>query len=178
MEGTWRRAKDELIAHVTEYVTQRAAVQAILVQTVTSAPFKKKLKAATLVVVELILKGDKTFPPMGGMGAEAQRGILAVAGHVAWAETYHPARSLFATRPSDGTGLISKLRQRTMKRMWIRTLPGSCFDRSREGRPWILLGGETDITVRCCLLAAPHRARPRGGSRLHNGLWTRLSPNM
>ena len=54
-----------------------------------SAPFKKKLKAATWGPAEPIVKDEKTFPPTGGMRAKAQRGMLAPAGHVAWAETCH-----------------------------------------------------------------------------------------
>ena len=54
-------------------------------------PFNKKLKAATWVEAEPILRGtpEKTFPPTGGMSAEARRGMLAVAGHVAWAAALH-----------------------------------------------------------------------------------------
>ena len=61
-----RRARDELIANVTEDVARWAAVQAVLATTVPSATFKKKLKAATWVEAELMLKGEKTFPPDGG----------------------------------------------------------------------------------------------------------------
>ena len=92
MQSTWMRARDELIAHMTEDVARWAAVQSILARTVPSAPFKKKLKAATWVEAEPILNGEKTFPPMGGMSAEAQRGMLAVASHVAWAEALHPGK--------------------------------------------------------------------------------------
>ena len=61
-------------------------------RTVPSAPFKKKLKAATWVEAEPVLKGEKTFPPTGGMSEEAQRGMLAVVSHVAWAEALHPGK--------------------------------------------------------------------------------------
>ena len=81
-----------VIAHVTEDGTRWAAVEAILARMVPSAPFKKKLKAATWVEAEPILKGEKTFPPTGGMSAEAQRGMLAVASHVAWAKALHPGK--------------------------------------------------------------------------------------
>ena len=89
MQVMWKPARDELIAHVTEDVARWAAVQAVLARTVPSAPFKKKLKGATWVEAKPILRGEKTFPLTGGMSAEAQRGMLAVASHVAWAEALH-----------------------------------------------------------------------------------------
>ena len=92
VQSTWRRARDELIAHVTENVIRWAAVQAVLARTVPSAPFKKKLKGATWVEADPILKGEKTLPPIGGMSAEAQRGMLAVASQVAWAEALYPGK--------------------------------------------------------------------------------------
>ena len=64
-------------------------VEAVLGRTVPSAPFKKKLKGARWVEAEPILKGEKTFPPKGGMGAEARRGMLAIPSHVPWAEALH-----------------------------------------------------------------------------------------
>ena len=82
VQSTWRWARDELIAHMTKDGVRWVAVQAVLARTVPSSPFKKKLKAATCVEAELILKGEKTFPPDG-------RGMVAVASHVAWAEALH-----------------------------------------------------------------------------------------
>ena len=90
VQSMWRRARDELIAHVTKDMARWAAVQAVLARTVPSAPFKKKLKGAMWVEAEPILNVEKTFPPTEGMSAEAQRGMLAVASHVAWAEALHP----------------------------------------------------------------------------------------
>ena len=92
VQSTWRRARDELIAHVTEDVARWASVQAVLARTVPLANLKKKLKGATWVEAQPILKGEKTFPPTGGMGAEGQRGMVAVASHVAWAEALHPGK--------------------------------------------------------------------------------------
>ena len=66
VQGTWRGARDELIVHVMEDGTRWVAVQAVLARTVPSGPFKKKLKAATWVEAELVLRGAKTFPPTGG----------------------------------------------------------------------------------------------------------------
>ena len=92
VQGTWRRAQDELIAHVMESETRWAAVQAVLVTTVSAAPFKKKLKAATWVEGEPVFKGEKTFPLTADLSAEAQYGMLAVASHMAWAEALHPGK--------------------------------------------------------------------------------------
>ena len=67
-------------------------MQAVLARMVRSAPCEKKLKGMTWVEAELILKVEKTFPPTGGMSAEAKRGMLAVASHVAWVEALHPKK--------------------------------------------------------------------------------------
>ena len=77
---------------MTEDGPRWAAVQEVVARTVPVVLFKKKLKAATWVEAEPILEGEKTFPPTGGMSAEAQRGMLAVASRVAWAEALHPGK--------------------------------------------------------------------------------------
>ena len=100
VQNTWRRARDELIAHETQDVAQWVEVQAVLARTVPSATLKMELKGATCVEAEPILKGEKTFPPTGRMSVEAQRGRVAVASHVAWVEAIHLGK-----KSTGGSGL-------------------------------------------------------------------------
>ena len=114
------------MTHMTGYMSRWVVVQAVLVRALLSAPFKKKLMAASWADTEAVLKGERTFPPMRGMSSEVQRGMLAVAVHLGWKKPYMRVRSRFATGPHNGNVRTSKWRPKTTKRSWTWMWSGSC----------------------------------------------------
>ena len=92
VQGTWRRARDELMAHVKEDGARWAAVNTVVARTVPAPPLKKKLKAGTWVETKPVPKVEKTFSPTGGTSAGAQGAMLVVAIHVACAQALHPGK--------------------------------------------------------------------------------------
>ena len=116
------------MTHMTEDMSRWVVVQAVLVRALLSAPFKKKLKAASWADTEAVLKEERTFPPMRGMSSEVQRGMLAVAVHLAWKKPYTLVRSRFATGPHNGNVRTSKWRPKTTKRSWTWMWSRSCSD--------------------------------------------------
>ena len=169
VQGAWRRARNELIAHVMEDGARWAAVQSVLVRTVPSAPVKKKLKVATWVGAETVLKGDKTFPPTGGMSAEAQCGMLAVASHVAWADATPPGKKSIcgpALWWDRGDLLVAQDEDEPDVGLDV---PRHLFRPAQRGAPQDPPGRGDRRPAEVPRIVVLHRERPRVGRRPRSG---------